>query len=345
MSTVSVSFPSVFEAAYGNTENTAASLLTGMKIKVDSQWYLVGDLARKNGINAQRVVNAAPDQIDFEILFKSALLNCVDIVDKPFNITLGLPYSTYNAYRQPLLRMLEQRYFTVDYNSETYKTDGGVRSVNVELKNFDVIPEIVGAVIGIKKGNLVTDSNPRNFIVISLGYGTAEGGMATDDGLVQRTCFSVHGIRYVVNNVQRELNKLHYLDMKNEFQLNDSLMKGFMIASRKRIDLRDMRRDIISQYYKQVISPNFRSHFSDQDFERCSAIYLVGGGILYNELKEQFEEEFKGFLPVEVVTDPQNVASLGYYHHAMSLSGGTSANAIGLDIGNSSTIFSYYKNS
>jgi hypothetical protein len=129
--------------------------------------------------------------------------------------------------------------------------------------------------------------------------------------------------------------------MKNEFQLNDSLMKGFMIASRKRIDLRDMRKEIISQYYRQVISPNFRSHFTDQDFERCSAIYLVGGGILYNELKNEFEEEFKGFLPVEVVSEPQNVASIGYYYHSTSLSGGNSANSIGLDIGNSSTIFSY----
>jgi len=344
MSTVSVSFPSVFEAAYGNTENTATSLLTGLQIKVDNQWYLVGDLARKNGVNAQRVVNASPDQLDFEILFKSALLNCVDTVDKPFNITLGLPYSTYNAYRQPLLRMLEQRYFTVEYNSETYKSDGGVRSVNVELKNFDVIPEIVGAVIGIKRGNLVKDSNPRNFIVVSLGYGTCEGGMATEEGLVQRTCFSVHGIRYVVNNVQRELNKLHYLDMKNEFQLNDSLTKGVMIANRKRIDIRDIRREVISQYYRQVISPSLRSHFSDQDFERCSAIYLVGGGVLFSELKEEFEEEFTGFLPVEVVENPQTVASVGYYHHAMSLGGSTSANSIGLDIGNSSTIVTYHKN-
>jgi plasmid segregation protein ParM len=343
MSIVSVQFPSVFEAAYGNTENTAASLLTGMKVKVDSQWYLVGDLARKNGVNAQRVVNASPDQIDFEILFKSALLNCVDVVEKPFNVTLGLPYSTYNAYRQPLMRLMEQRYFTVDFNSETYKVDGGVRSVNIELKSFDVIPEIVGAMIGIKKGNVVSDTNPRNFIVISLGYGTAEGGMATDDGLLQRTCFSVHGIRYVVNNLQRELNKQHYLDMKNEFQLNDSLMKGFMIASRKRIDLRDMRKEIISNYYKQVISPNFRSHFTDQDFERCTAIYLVGGGILYNDLKNEFEEEFKGFLPVEVVSEPQNVASMGYYFHSEAMSGGSPANSVGLDIGNSSTIFTYSK--
>jgi hypothetical protein len=327
MSIVSVQFPSVFEAAYGNTENTAASLLTGMKVKVDSQWYLVGDLARKNGVNAQRVVNASPDQLDFEVLFKSALLNCVDVVEKPFNVTLGLPYSTYNAYRQPLMRLLEQRYFTVDFNSETYKVDGGVRSVNIELKNFDVIPEIVGAMIGIKKGNVVSDTNPRNFIVISLGYGTAEGGMATDDGLVQRTCFSVHGIRYVVNNLQRELNKQHYLDMKNEFQLND------------------MRKEIVSNYYKQVISPNFRSHFTDQDFERCTAIYLVGGGILYNDLKNEFEEEFKGFLPVEVVSEPQNVASMGYYFHSEAMSGGSPGNAIGLDIGNSSTIFTYSKNS
>jgi hypothetical protein len=70
-----------------------------MKIKVDGQWYLVGDLAKKNGIDAQRVINAAPDQLDFEILFKSALLNCAETVEKPFNITMGLPYSTYNAYR------------------------------------------------------------------------------------------------------------------------------------------------------------------------------------------------------------------------------------------------------
>jgi actin-like ATPase involved in cell morphogenesis len=93
-----------------------------------------------------------------------------------------------------------------------------------------------------------------------------------------------------------------------------------------------------------VISPSLRSHFSDGDFERCSAIYLVGGGVLFSELKEQFEEEFTGFLPVEVVENPQTVASVGYYHHAMSLGGGTSANSIGLDIGNSSTIVTYHKN-
>ena len=64
----------------------------------------------------------------------------------------------------------------------------------------------------------------------------------------------------------------------------------------------------------------------------------------YHIVKEQFEEEFTGFLPVEVVENPQTVASVGYYHHAMSLGGGTSANSIGLDIGNSSTIVTYHKN-
>ena len=78
---------------------------------------------------------------------------------------------------------------------------------------------------------------------------------------------------------------------------------------------------------------------------RCTAIYLVGGGILYNDLKNEFEEEFKGFLPVEVVSEPQNVASMGYYFHSEGMSGGNPANSVGLDIGNSSTIVTYNKKS
>jgi hypothetical protein len=101
--------------------------------------------------------------------------------------------------------------------------------------------------------------------------------------------------------------------MKNEFQLNDSLTKGVMIANRKRIDIRDIRREVISQYYRQVISPSLRSHFSDGDFERCSAIYLVGGGVLFSELKEQFEEELTDLERTEWFDASVNPAHVGRY--------------------------------
>ena len=37
-----ITFPSVFEAAFGNTENSAKDLLNGLKVKKDDSCYLVG---------------------------------------------------------------------------------------------------------------------------------------------------------------------------------------------------------------------------------------------------------------------------------------------------------------
>ena len=65
-----ISFPSVFETAYGNTENSSKDLLNGLKIKKDENWYIVGNLARRGGINPGRITNAAPQEDDYEILFK-----------------------------------------------------------------------------------------------------------------------------------------------------------------------------------------------------------------------------------------------------------------------------------
>jgi plasmid segregation protein ParM len=67
-----ITFPSVFETAFGNTQNSAKDLLNGLKIKKNETWYLVGNMAKRNAINAGRVINAAPDEEDFDILFRAA---------------------------------------------------------------------------------------------------------------------------------------------------------------------------------------------------------------------------------------------------------------------------------
>jgi hypothetical protein len=340
MKASTLSFPSVFEPSFGNTENSANDLLNGIKLRHNNQWYVVGELAKKDGINPQRIINSAPDERDYELLFKSALLTLIDKVEQPITITLGLPFSTFNIYKQPLAKVLEKKFFSVEYSTDTFTLNGTARRSNFEIGQFDIIPELVGGVIGIKK--IYATQQPKNFIVVSLGYGTAEGGMATEDGLQQRTCFSTHGIRYVVSNLQRELNKLHYLELKNEFQINDSLMKGVMIANRKKIELRDMRKEILNQYYRQVISPSIKNHITDRDFERCESIYLIGGGVHYDDLKDAFYDEFKDFMKIEAVPDSQNVASLGYLNNSYSLSATHARGCVGLDLGNSSTIISYF---
>jgi hypothetical protein len=338
MKTNFITFPSVIEATFGVSENTANSLLTGTKIKHDNLWFNVGELAKNEGTNPNKVINCSPDERDFEILFKSALLNVAKNVQQPLTLTIGLPFSTYNSYKPILTKFLEKKYFTIDYSTEPYVLNGGDKKANIEVENFDIIPELVGDIIGIKQ--LYANRKPNNFIVISLGYGTCEGGMVTNGGLVQRSCFSTYGMKYVVTNLHKELNKTHYLNLKNECYLSDSLVRGFLIANREKIDLKQLRKDLITEYYLQVISPAIRNHISDRDFELCECIYLVGGGAHFEDLAGAFVKDFNDFVDVETVLDSENIASYGYLINSTKLTN-SERQCIGIDLGNSSTIVSF----
>ena len=56
-------------------------------------------MAKRSAINAGRIVNAAPSEEDFDILFRSAMATVLDKVEQPFTITTGFPLATYNAYK------------------------------------------------------------------------------------------------------------------------------------------------------------------------------------------------------------------------------------------------------
>ncbi|MFX9101089.1 hypothetical protein ABTN51_19435, partial [Acinetobacter baumannii] len=84
------------------------------------------------------------------------------------------------------------------------------------------------------------------------------------------------------------------------------------------------------------------NHITDRDFEKCECIYLIGGGVYYDDLRDAFYEEFKDFMKLEAVTDSQNVASIGYLYNSYSLSATHSRGCVGIDLGNSSTIISYF---
>ncbi len=339
MNISSITFPSVFESSFGNTENSSRDLLNGMKIKNNNSWYLVGNLAKEGGINPHRVINATPDDEDYEILFKSALLNVVDSLQQPAYVTVGFPYSTYNAYKEMAERFLSRKTFELEYDSQTYQSKGSNRKSLLELEKFEVVPEIVGGIIGIKK---TVPQPPKSFIAVSIGFGTLEGGMATAAGLVQRTCFSAHGIRYAINNLTRELSKKYFLEMKNEHQLDDAFAKGFLFINRKNIDIKSLRKEILHLYYKEVISPLFRKYLTDLDFENCEKIYIIGGGAYYQDLIDAFNEEFKDVMPVEIAPQPEKMASIGYLYNSYRLSEDQPEKCIGIDLGNSSTIVSTF---
>jgi len=341
MKTSSISFPSVFETAFGNTENSSADQLNGLKVKKDNSWYIVGNLAKKGGINPGRITNASPEEEDYEILFKAALVNMVDKIQQPVAVTMGFPFSTYNVYKAAAEQFLNKRHFLVEYDTQTFNLKGSIRKTTFDIERYEIIPEIVGSIIGLKKTE-VTAPN-ENFIAISFGFGTIEGTMASGSGLVHRTSFSSHGIKYAVNNLARELNKKYYLEMKNIQQLDDAFMKGSVFTNRKRIDISEIRKELLTQYYREVVSPLLRSYFTDQDFESCERIVLMGGGAHYHELTNAVAEEFKGFIPVVVAQEPENLASIGYLYNSLRVSDNKPQRCLGIDLGNSSSITSKFE--
>jgi len=342
MDILSISFPSVFETTFGNTESSSKDLLNGLKIKRDNNWYMVGNLAKKGGVNPHRITNASPQEEVYDILFRSALITVADKIEKPIAITAGFPFSTYSVYKAAAEQFMSRRHFLFEYDTRTFNVDGGIKKSMFDLDVYDVIPEIVGCIIGLKK--ILGEQAPQNFIAISLGFGTIEGGMATEDGLVHRTCFSSHGLQYAIDNLSRELNKQFYLEMKNVHQLDDAMMKGSIFVNRKRTDIQDMRKQVLQQYYKDVITPMLRKYFTDRDFEHCEAIYLMGGGAFYTELTEAFQEDFADAIPVHVAPEPEKLASIGYLYHSLKISNRGFTRSIGLDIGNSTTVVSMFQN-
>ena len=342
MNNTTINFPSIFETAFGNTENSAKDLLNGLKIKRGEKWYLVGNLARKGAVNPGRVVNAAPTEEDFDILFRSAITNVVEKVEHPFALTMGFPFSTYNVYKSAAEHYLAKRHFILDYDTRTFNLKGAIRKNTFIIDQYEVIPEIVGGIIGLKK--LIPKAESENFIALSFGFGTMEGALATTEGLVHRTNFSSHGIRYVIGNLARELNQKHFLEMKNEYQLDEAFIKGSLFTNRKRIELADLKKDLLLQYYKEVVSPQLRKQFTDADLESCDKIYLMGGGAKYPELYDAIREEFAGFIPVEVAPHPEYIVSIGYLYNSLRISDGMGSRCIGIDLGNATTAVSYFEN-
>jgi plasmid segregation protein ParM len=341
MNVSTINFPSIFETAFGNTENSAKDLLNGIKVKSNETWYMVGNLAKRSAINAGRIVNAAPDSEDFDILFRSAIVNVVEKLERPFVVTIGLPFSTYNIYKKIAEQYLSKRHFMVEHDTHTFNLKGSFRKNTFEIDAFEVIPEIVGGIIGLKKTRPGVEK--ENFIALSFGFGTVECAMATTEGLIHRASFSSYGIRYVIGNLTNELTKKYSLEMKNEHQMDDAFAKGSLFTNRKRIDLLTMRKELLTQYYKEVISPLLRKHFTDADLETCEKIYLMGGGAHYKELADAVTAEFSGIIPVEVVPEPENLVSIGYLYNSLRISDSKPNRSIGIDLGNASTAVSFFE--
>lgn len=245
----------------------------------------------------------------------------------------------------------------INYDASTFGGPANTKR-EVNVGKVEIIPEILGCTTAIREGNL---QEKENFFIVSLGYGTCEAVVSTRAGLINRSAVSTHGIRHAVNLLANELAKNFYLNLKTEHQIDVAFQKGSITVNRIKHNILDIREKALKMYYNEIIAPNLRRAFNDDDFNKCAKMYLVGGGALYPELVDCFKEEFGDIVSVIVYPEPEKCASQGYCLNSKIKASALRSNipsnveaeeikifrnpqlAVGMDIGNANTCVTIYK--
>lgn len=332
-----ISFPSLIQSQSTDLVNVARNQLTGLKIQENEQDYIVGELALSEGKNPHKAMNNSVDELEYRLLSKSALLTASNHIKEPMVVTTGFPYSTINLNKKEATDYLSG-VESITYDAKTFGGNGQVVQP-IQINRVEVIPELIGGIIAMRRGE---EKRNGNFFLVSLGYGTVEIGLSTDKGVIQRTEGTASGMRYAVDWAMKSLMNKYYVGLRTEQQFDVAFQAGNIILNRKRIDLTDIRKEALRNYYKDVISPLMRNTWTDDDFNRSNTIILIGGGAHYGDLVDSFKEEFDGFVNIEVAPNPSTVSSRGYCIRSADISGSHNA-AVGIDIGNANTSISFFE--
>jgi plasmid segregation protein ParM len=330
---ITQSFSSLIELNNSNLVNTSRDLLNGLKIYHNNQWYICGNLALNEGRFPHKIINSSPADLDYQLLTKAALLVSHESIEQPLTLTLGFPYATYRVYKDQAAEFF-QKSVIIEYDGSVFGKDVK-KTVIVDIENVEVIPEIVGCAIALRKGE---ENATGNFFVLSCGFGTFESVLSTDAGVNEQSMVSTHGLKYAINIVLTELSKTHNLNFMNAHLLDEAFQSGYIILGRQKIDFREIRKEALRAYYNEVLSVNLRSVITDANLMKANKIYLCGGGMYYQDLVDCFKNEFGEIATLVFVNDPSNLASKGYALNSLRKSGGKEKSSLGIDIGNATTI-------
>ena len=326
--------PSIFESSPNTFDKTTNQLVKGLKIKHDNKFYIVGELAENEGIMPHKEINCSPDSLDYNIMMKSALLVANAKIGNPITVTTGFPFATYRLNRDEAQKNLIKDHL-VEHDASTF-SNGSVRKMVIEVKSGKILPEVLAASLAVRT---IENSN-QDFFMFSLGYGTFETMFSSpsSDFSTQRASSSALGLVYAVDLLRDELNNMQYTSMQNDRYFDLALQNAFIFLNRKKVDITDIRKEVLNRYYDNIISPHVKRAFTDKEFSKAKAIYLSGGGALYPELVARFMEEFKDIMEVKIPDNPNHLAVKGYCLTSAKINGEDTTQAVGIDLGNSSTI-------
>ena len=330
-------FPSVIESNNYEIRNVASDLLHGLKFYEDDLGYIIGYLALSEGVSPNKTINSYPTELDYKLLSKAGLL--IGHVNNPLpkHMVTGFPYSLFHVNKNKAADLLNGSH-QITYDPAPFDSEGLPQMVTTKVANAEIIPEIEGCSVAARKGEMHMEGN---FFMVSVGYGTFEACLSTEKGLVYRTIASLTGLRYAINLAIKEIAKSFYLGLRSEQQFDVAFKEGHIILNRQKLDITEIRRRCLQRYYRDVISPVLRNLWKDDDFKETRTMLLTGGGAMYRDLVECFESDFD-ILKVQTVPNPLTFASQGYCMRALDNSGGDKDTALGLDIGNSTTVVTLF---
>ena len=326
------SFSSLMQASNAPLVNTASSLLNGLKIRLGQQWYICGKLALNEGSSPRRPLNASPETLECQLLFKAALLVSGLDADLPLVVTIGLPNSTYRLYKDKAEQVLRGRHI-IESDPAVYGEDGaGIVPVNVA--QVEVLPEIVSCMIALRKGE---NREHGAFFVFSFGFGTLETGLSTDEGIVENAMRSAPGLHYAVHLLREQLQETHDLSFQSMQQLDEAFRNGHLYSNRKKIDLIELRKRALQAYYSEIVSPLLSGVVNDRNLSKTNRIFICGGGANYGDLIDCVLEEFGDIADIQIVSQPDMLAVKGYLLNSLRFVQDEAKAPLGIDIGNIQT--------
>ncbi|MBN1299778.1 MAG: hypothetical protein JW995_01055 [Melioribacteraceae bacterium] len=330
-------FPSIIESSNYEIRNVATDLLHGLKFYEDELGYIIGYLALSEGVAPGKAINSFPTDLDYKLLAKAGLLLSHVKNPAPKNLVTGFPFSMYYVNKSKAEDLLNGVH-EITFDPAPFDANGLTQMVTTKVSGVEVIPEIEACSIAARKGDMKKEGN---FFIVSIGYGTLEACLSTEKGLVYRTIVSLTGLNYAVNLAIREISKSFYLGLRSEHQFDVAFKEGKIILNRQELNITEIRKRTLQRYFRDIISPSLRNAWKDDDFKNTKSLILTGGGSLYSDLVECFEKDFD-FLNLTVVDNPLTFASEGYCIRALENSKGDKDSALGIDIGNSTTIVSLF---
>jgi len=332
------SFPSILEGHNADLSHVSKDLINGLRIYNNGRSYILGNLALSEGLQPHKAINSSPNDLEYKLIMQSALLLANQSYNRPLVLTTGFPYSTHQINKSNAKKFLESIH-RIEYDASTFGDQKRAVKV-VEVTQAEILPEMMGNVVGLRKGDYQADGS---FFAVSLGFGTFEAALSTPNGIVQRTTVSKMGIQYAVDLFTSEMAKDYYLGLKSKKQLDVVFQKDFIVLNRTKIDITKIKAQVLTQYYQDIISPSLRNAFNDSDFALSDKMYITGGGALYGDLIDCFYNEFRDIVDVEVVHNPLTLTSQGYCLHSLDISQGNKVGAIGIDVGNANTVVTQFE--